>query len=270
MILMLSPIHWRHNNKQDGEMELDKYAPKLAAFSIGHPSWFAPTRVDAPELLDMGKGSPQDVRASLADLERMNRYLGGVSAVTRHLYPRLTALAGTAAVLDIGTGSAGLPRAIIHWAQRRRPGTHVIGLDLAARHLKLAQNYSLQLPRLTLLQADAHDLPFRANSIDYIISSLFLHHFPPEQAVKLLHHTFTLARCGIIISDLVRGWLPLIAFKLGQPIFARSYITRYDGAVSVRRGYTPSELESLARAAGIPNPRVYRSWAWRMTLVADK
>jgi hypothetical protein len=38
----------------------------------------------------------------------------------------------------------------------------------------------------------------------------------------------------------------------------------------VRRAYTPSEFVTLAHAAGIPHPRVYRSWAWRMTLVGDK
>ena len=72
------------------------------------------------------------------------------------------------------------------------------------------------------------------------------------------------------MTDLVRGVLPLVGFKLVQPIFARSAITRYDADVSVRRGYTPAELRDLARQAGLPHARVHLHPLFRMTLVVDK
>ena len=72
------------------------------------------------------------------------------------------------------------------------------------------------------------------------------------------------------MSDLTRGWLPQIAFKLGQPIFARNFLTQHDGIASIRRAYTPDELLHLAQAAGLLNVRVYRHLGWRMTLVAEK
>ncbi|MBI5667822.1 MAG: methyltransferase domain-containing protein [Chloroflexi bacterium] len=251
-------------------MEPDTQTINLPNFIVGRAAWLIPARVDTPELLDQGGGSLRDVQASLADLRRINRYLGGFTAITRHLYPRLQALESTATIADMGTGSADIPQAIASWAQRRDIRVRVIGVDLAGRHLALAQQRTRQTSNISLVQADANHLPFKPNAIDYIISSLFLHHFTPDQAVYLLRQIYALARRGIIISDLTRGWLPLVGFKLGQPVFARSYITRYDGAVSVRRAYTPRELLELARAAGIPHPCVYRSWAWRMTLVADK
>lgn len=251
-------------------MEVNHSTVRVSPFDTGRASWLVPMRVDVPELLDMGKGTLQEVQSSLADLERINRYLGGIGAVTRHLYPRVFTAPGTATILDIGTGSAELPRVITRWAWRQKLSVHVVGLDLAERHLMLAKHAVQAIPEINLVQANANNLPFKTDSIDYIVSSLFLHHLSPEQVVSLLHQTYIQARHGIIFSDLVRGWLPLAAFKLGQPIFARSYITRYDGMVSVRRAYTPSELQSLACAAGIPHPRIYRSWAWRMTLVADK
>lgn len=251
-------------------MELDNKTVGLSTFNIGRASWLTPARVEAPELLDLGEGAPQDVQASLADLWRINRYLGGMEAVTRYLYPRLQTISGPATVADIGTGSADIPRTIAFWAQQQGIQVRLVGLDLAGRHLKLAKLNTQHLAHISLVQADANHLPFRAGTVDYIISSLFLHHFTPDQAVNLLRQAFAQARHGIIFSDLTRGWLPLVGFKLGQPIFARSYITRYDGVVSVRRAYTPLEMLELARAAGIPQPRVYRCWAWRMTLVAEK
>src|SRR5262249_43148999 len=105
---------------------------------------------------------------------------------------------------------------------------------------------------------------------DYFISSLFLHHLTPEQVITFLTETYRVAKQGIVMSDVTRGRLPLVAFKLGQPIFARSFLTRHDGAISIQQAYTPSELQQLAQAAGIPSARVYRHFPWRMTLVADK
>jgi hypothetical protein len=102
------------------------------------------------------------------------------------------------------------------------------------------------------------------------MSSLFLHHLPPDQVKKLLAQAFRLAHKGIIMSDLTRGRLPMIAFRLGQPVFARNFLTRQDGMTSIRRAYTPAELLHLAQAAGLTNARVYRHPGWRMTLVVDK
>ena len=72
------------------------------------------------------------------------------------------------------------------------------------------------------------------------------------------------------MSDLVRGWLPYVAYQLIQPTFARHPMTRKDGALSIRRAYTPEELRQLALRAGLPNPRVFTHFPWRMTLVVEK
>jgi len=233
-------------------------------------SWLTPAWIDEPELLDMGEGSTEDVQMNLAEMWRINRYLGGVHAITRHLYPRLRAHAGVATLVDLGTGSADMPVSIARWARREHIRIRILAVDLAARHLTVAAHRIHSEADINLLQADAARLPLAPKSIDYLMSSLFLHHFKPEQVVELLRNTFACARHGIVMSDLVRGWLPLIGFKLGQAILARNYLTRHDGALSIRRAYTPSELQELARAAGLTNFRVYEHWPWRMTLVADK
>ena len=232
-------------------------------------SLFVPRRTDTPELLDLGVGTDADVKANFADLWRINRYLGGLSALTQHVYPRLLKHEGSPTLVDIGTGSGDIGAVIINWAHKHRIDLKLWGLDLSARNLALTHNTS-DRPFDTRIQADALHLPFKAGSVDYYISSLFLHHLSPDNVKKLLTETFQCANKGIIMSDLTRGWLPQVAFKISQPIFARNFLTRHDGMASIRRAYTPDELLHLAQAAGLSNARVYKHWGWRMTLVAEK
>src|SRR5947207_6414288 len=92
-------------------------------------------RSDEPEWLDQGRGSSADVADNLDEMWRLNRWLGGLSALTRHLYPRLLAARAPCSLLDLGTGSAQVPLAIAQWAGAHRVVVRVIGLDWAARNL---------------------------------------------------------------------------------------------------------------------------------------
>jgi len=233
----------------------------------GFASWLIPERVDEPEWLDWGV-SPAGMRANLSDLWRINRYFGGLHALTDHLYPRLLAANRPLTIADIGTGAADIPAEIARWAGRHNLDVRIVALDRAAPHLALARERSSSLPDIHLVQADATWLPFAPGEVDFLISSLFFHHLTPEQIIPLLAAAFARVRCGLIISDLVRGRLPLVGFKLIEPFFHP--ITRHDGEMSIRRAYTPAEFADFARAAGLTHAQVHRHFPWRMTLVAEK
>ena len=225
------------------------------------------TRVEQLELLDLGRGSDRDVAQNLAEMQRINDVLGGTRALTRHLYPSL--LAGSderQTVIDLGAGGAGIPRRLQAWAARQSIPLRVVGVDHSARILAAARQGS----PVTLLRADALCLPLAPGAVDWVISTLFLHHFPPDAVVALLHNAHRLARRGLVMSDLVRGWLPYLAFHAAAPLFAHNYLTRQDGALSIRRAYTPEELRALAERAGLRGAKVHVHFPWRMTLVVDR
>jgi hypothetical protein len=225
--------------------------------------------LDASEWLDQGRGSPADVAANLAEMARTNRWLGGLRALTRYLYPRLQAAPGPVTVLDLGTGSADVPLAIARWARRHGCDVRLLALDWSGRNLAVARAHTAREPAVRLLRADAARLPLAPHSVDYVVSTLFLHHLQPEELIRLLRAASACARRGILMSDLTRGWLPLAAFRLVQPLFARHRFTRHDGALSIQRAYTRAELQALAAAAGLSTVRVHAAWPWRLTLVAD-
>lgn len=238
---------------------------------LGSAPRFKPPRIDTPELLDQGMGTDADVRANLLEMARLNRLFGGVRSLTMHLYPRLRNAGQPVRVLDIGTGSGDIALTVKRWARENRLDVTLYPLDISARNLKVTQEVARGIGGMRLLQADALALPFAENGFDYAISSLMLHHLTPEQLIMLIRETYRKARRGIVFTDLVRGTLPLAAFDLFvSPFFAKHYLTRYDGRVSIQRAYTPDELKGMAREAGVESAKVYAHFPFRMTVVADK
>ena len=160
--------------------------------------------------------------------------------------------------------------ALAGWLRQRGLWGGVVGVDWAARNLTAARQNLAQTPDVSLLQADALRLPLADNSVDYVISSMFLHHFTREQAVDVLRSAFRCARRAIIMSDLVRGRIPLLAFLVGARFIASNPISLADGPLSIRRSFTPPELRDLAAEADLTNAHVHTYRPFRMTLVAHK
>jgi hypothetical protein len=201
--------------------------------------------------------APPDVaRASLRDLSRINRYLGGY-LVLRKLFGRLVDPNESFSVLDVGAASGDMGAAI----RRRFPHARVTSLDYKAYHLTQAAS-----PKLV---ADAFCLPFRPASFDFVFSSLFLHHFPNERVVELFSSFRSIARRAVLAIDLDRGPLAYHFLPNTRWLFGWHDITISDGQISVEAAFKRQELLSLAAEAGLngANVRVHRPWS-RLSLVA--
>jgi hypothetical protein len=98
-----------------------------------------------------------------------------------------------------------------------------------------------------------------------VTSSLALHHLPPDGARAMLAEARRCASVGVVVNDIVRGWLgyggAVVAVRLGS----RSAITRHDGPLSVRRAYTRREMRALAGAVGLRPVRwdSFLGYGWR-------
>jgi hypothetical protein len=207
-----------------------------------------------PEMLDH---APPDVtRASLRDLARINRYLGGYY-VLRRLFGGVVKANDSFSVLDIGAASGDMGAAIL----RDFPRARVTSLDYKGDHLAQAA-----APKLV---ADAFRLPFRASSFDFVFSSLFLHHFANEQVVELFRGFRCVARRAVLAIDLDRGPLAYHFLPNTRWLFGWHDITINDGRISVAAALKKDELLALAVLAGLSESRVrvHRPWS-RLSLVA--
>jgi SAM-dependent methyltransferase len=211
-------------------------------------------RIIKPELLD--SQSPDDATASLNDLVRINRLLGGHN-VLRKTMASLANPGESFTFLDVGAGSGDMGACI----RARYPGAVVTSLDYKADHLATAAD-----PRVC---GDAFLMPFRPRSFDFVHCSLFLHHFQDSKVIELLKNFAALARRAVVLTDLERNPLAYYFLPLTKWIFGWDRITLHDGPISVEAGFRAAELSALAQAAGLTEARVYEHRpAFRLALVA--
>jgi ubiquinone/menaquinone biosynthesis C-methylase UbiE len=232
--------------------------------------WWLPTRIDGEEWLDRGHGTAEAIERSLSDLSRINRWLGGLRGLASYLYPRLLRCRNDRVrVLDLGAGGCTIPAAVARWARRAAIALDIYALDLRHAHLQWARRNLQSWPEIRFIQGDVHALPFAEGSVDFVISSLFMHHLTATELTQLLPQWARLARQSLIMTDLVRHPAPYWFMKATSPIFARSSITRHDAAVSIRRAYRPHELQKIAAEAGFAQAQVYTCFPYRLILVID-
>lgn len=222
----------------------------------------------AREYLDEPLHDPAELEASLDDVAAVNRWFGGRRALLEHL-PALLPADRPPRILDAGTGSADLPRAIVAWARRHGRRVRIVAADIHPQTLEIARRRSLPYPEITTAVADARRLPFADRSFDVALLSMTLHHLEGEGQTTALRELARVARCGVLVGELERSWPSYLAARLlAATIWRDNRLTRHDGPVSVLRAFTAAELLALARRAGLADPRVFRHPLFRLVLVA--
>jgi SAM-dependent methyltransferase len=219
------------------------------------------------ERLDAPGHDPAVLRQSLAHVAAVNRWLGARRALLRHL-PALLPDTGTARLLDAGTASADLPRAILRWARRTGRSVHVTATDVHPQALAVARERCAGHPAITVAPADVLALPYADGSFDVALLSMTLHHLEGDEPVRALRELGRVSRRGVLVGELERGWPNYLGARLlAATLWRRNPLTRHDGPLSVRRAFTAPELVELACAAGLPRPAVFRHPFFRLMLV---
>ncbi len=209
-------------------------------------------RIHDRELMDDLSRSDAEFADAFGELTVINRLLGGVRAVRRFL-PEL----GEGRLLDVAAGACDVGDALA-----AVDGWSVVGLDRDVRGLKFAQ-------RNLRVVGDAFELPFGDGAFDLVTASLFFHHLSNDDCVRALRSMYRVARRRVIVNDLHRAPLAYASIVVLTRLLSKSVMVRNDGPLSVRRGFRPAELAALAERAGI-RARVYRSFPYRLVLVAEK
>jgi SAM-dependent methyltransferase len=221
------------------------------------------------EQMDAPDADPVLVQKSLRFIRRVNVLFGYTRATISHLerFSRNWKRGQTIRLLDVATGSADIPQAILRWADRRGWSMQVVGLD---RHpLISAQAGSVNLDeRLRIVRGDALNLPFADNTFDYALTNMFLHHLDDDHVVRVLQEMSRVSRRGLIAADLIRDrtsyrWIDLFTLLSNSMV-------RHDAKVSVGQAFTRDEMLALRDRADLGFMSYHRHLAYRFVLAGER
>ena len=221
------------------------------------------------EHLDKGDYTAEEYEGCIVELQRVNRWLGDVSALRDSLLAEIQELnLQNFSVLDVGAGSGELLQFVAEWARKNGRKAQLTGVELNARSVKAIAERASTFPEITAIRGDAFRLPFVDGQFEYALCSLFTHHFKNAEVVGILRELRRVSTRGIFVIDLHRHPVAYFFYTTIGRLFLHNRLIREDGALSILRSFTPNELLELAQRAGLDNPRVERHFPYRVVLAA--
>lgn len=219
------------------------------------------------EHIDTGNYTPEEYEGCIVELQRVNRWLGDAQVLRNTLLREVARQEfKDFSVLDVGAGSGELLRVTDDWARSTKRSFLGVGLELNERSAQSIIEESNS--NITAVRGDALKLPFANSQFDYVICSLFTHHFVDREVVDILREMTRVARRKVYVIDLHRHPLAYLLYTTVGKMFLHTRLLREDGALSIIRSFKTDELTRLSERAGMKDARVTRHFPFRLVLTA--
>jgi ubiquinone/menaquinone biosynthesis C-methylase UbiE len=167
-------------------------------------------------------------------------------------------------LLDAGCGPGYLDRAIA----MKYPQLKIIGIDVSKEMLELATRQASSSKvnsRISYQEADVQKLPFKNDSMDFVVSTLSMHHLArPEEALGEIFRILK-PRGQLFIFDLRRDTPEALFYliRFVQRFFAPNPIRLTNGGEgSVLSSFTPLEMKTLLSQSPFPAWTIQKGWGW--------
>jgi len=222
------------------------------------------------EYIDTGNYTAAEYYDCIGELQLVNRWMGDAHTLKSTLFREIEHEdLRRFSVLDVGAGSGELLRVTATWARETGRTVQAVGLELNERSALSIVQESRGFPEITSVRGDALALPFGDTDFDYVICSLFTHHFAEDQIIKILREMNRVARRRIIVIDLHRHPVAYFLYTTLGKLVLKNRLTRHDGALSILRSFKAEELLALAKRAGLRGVGVSRHFPYRLVLNAQ-
>jgi len=219
------------------------------------------------EYLDTGDYTPEEYEGCIGELQLVNRWMGDAHALKETLLKEIEKSEVTDfSLLDVGAGSGELLRVAATWTGSTGRHLRAVGLELNERSARSILEESNGFAEISAVRGDALQLPFSDAQFDYVMCSLFTHHFVDEQVIDILREMSRVARRRIFVIDLHRDPVPYFFYTTLGKLVLKNRLIRHDGALSILRSFKADELLRLGQAAGLHDVRVEHHFPARLVL----
>lgn len=154
-------------------------------------------------------------------------------------------------LLELGAGGAETARWLARYCRKRGIKIRISCLDNDPRIVDYARRRTADEEGVEVLEGSVFAL--KGEQYDFIFSNHFLHHFDYREIRTILELCRKNCRSLVLMNDLKRSRLSWFGYRLFALLFLHRSFAAYDGALSIRRGFLPEELEERLRAWGMEN-----------------
>jgi ubiquinone/menaquinone biosynthesis C-methylase UbiE len=222
------------------------------------------------ENIDIGSYTAEEYEGCIAELQLVNDWMGDARTLNNTLFKELSRNRSKRfSLLDVGAGSGHLLRVTANWTRRKGQHLRAVGLELNERSAQAIIEESGAYDEIKSVRGDARRLPFADKSFDYVISSLFTHHFVESQIIEIFREMRRVCARRIFVIDLNRHPVAYLLYTTVGKLMLHNRLLREDGALSILRSFKPDELIDLAVRAGLENISVTRHFPFRLVLRAS-
>lgn len=162
---------------------------------------------------------------------------------------------------DVGCG----PGYLLEVLARNLPQLKLVGVDISTEIIAQARVNLSSYPNVDFKISDSRGLPFASNSLDFVVSTLSLHHWSEPRAS--IREFFRVLKPGghFLIFDLRRN-PPILAhfvIRLGTAMVVPRALRRMKEPLgSLLASYTPAEAKSILKDIPITSFEISKGFFW--------
>ncbi|MCG5053403.1 MAG: methyltransferase [Myxococcales bacterium] len=209
-------------------------------------------RLFVPELMDDPHCDAETLSRTYRDLAFINATLSRMKALlVRYVLDDVATPGHAAHVVEVGCGGGDVLAWLAAEAQRRGLSLALTGVDSDARALAAARGRLERAPGVQV--ADVPLTELASLRPDYVFCNHVLHHVAPNEVGEVLVTMQKACRRRLLVNDLHRSRFAYASYTVLAAALFRKSFAYHDGRLSIRKGFLPEELRTIAAHAGLPS-----------------
>ena len=207
-------------------------------------------RAGEPERMDLPDSDQCKLENTLARFEIINRTLTRVRWLLRRYVVNAMRRRPDRQyhLVDLGAGACETAFWLLNGCREEKLKLKITAIDHDPGVVRYARSMRGSVPGLNILRRDILDLD-DLGPIDFIFANHLLHHLDDARIVELLKYFRRFKGATILINDIERNRINYMVYYFISLLFSRDSFARYDGLLSIRKGFRTRELRQIMNSA---------------------